>query len=181
MAQDAIDFLLTQHREVEKLIEEIKKSPAETRGSLFDELRESLAVHEAAEELILRPVTRSTGDQGKAIADARMAEENDAKQALADLEKLDPASEAFMTDFGAFAADVLEHATNEEQEEFPLVRKEKDADTLGKMGTAMDLVEKVAPTHPHPSAKSTTANVVLGPFASIMDRARDAISSAIAS
>jgi hypothetical protein len=45
----------------------------------------------------------------------------------------------------------------------------------------LDLVEKVAPTHPHPRAKSTTSNVVLGPFASIMDRARDAISSALAS
>ncbi|HVY10109.1 MAG TPA: hemerythrin domain-containing protein [Mycobacteriales bacterium] len=181
MGHDAIEFLLTQHREVEKLIEEIKKSPAENRGALFDELRESLAVHETAEELILRPATRSAGEQGKAVAEARMAEENEAKQALADLEKLDPASDAFMTDFGAFAADVLEHATNEEQQEFPLVRAEKDENALEKMATAMDLVEKVAPTHPHPSAKSTTSNVVLGPFASIMDRARDAISSALAS
>ncbi len=176
---DAIDFLIGQHEQVEKLIDQIKTAPADARGALFDEFRESLAVHETAEELILRPSTRAAGEDGKRIAEERMAEENEAKQVLADLEKLDPASDAFLTEFGAFAADVLEHATNEEQQEFPLVRRENDAERLAKMGKAMQTVEKVAPTHPHPNAKSTTANAVLGPFASIMDRTRDAISAAL--
>jgi hemerythrin superfamily protein len=179
MGQDAIDFLLEQHRQVEKLIDQIKTASADARGALFDELREMLAVHETAEELVLRPVTRATGEDGKRVAGERMAEENEAKQVLADLEKLDPASEAFLTEFGAFASDVLEHATNEEQQEFPLVRRENDADRLAKLGSAMATVEKVAPTHPHPSAKSTAANAVLGPFASVMDRTRDLISAAL--
>jgi hemerythrin superfamily protein len=179
MAQDAIDFLLGQHEQVEKLIDQIKTGSAESRGALFDELREMLAVHETAEELVLRPVTKSAGDEGKRIADERFAEENDAKKVLVELEKLDPQSEAFLTEFGAFAASVQAHASNEEQQEFPLVRRENDADRLAKLGTAMERVEKVAPTHPHPSAKSTAANTVLGPFASVMDRTRDLISSAL--
>jgi hemerythrin superfamily protein len=179
MGQDAIDFLLGQHRQAENLIDQIKTAPRENRGDLFDELREMLAVHETAEELVLRPVTKATGDQGKRIAEERIAEENEAKQVLADLEKLDPESDTFLTEFGAFAADVLEHATNEEQKEFPLVRRENDADRLGKLGTAMEKVEKVAPTHPHPSAKSAPVTLALGPFASILDRARDAISAVL--
>jgi hemerythrin superfamily protein len=179
MGQDAIDFLLGQHQQVEKLIDQIKTASAESRGELFDELREMLAVHETAEELVLRPVTKATGEDGKRIADERIAEENEAKRVLADLEKLDPQSETFLTEFGSFAADVLEHATNEEQQEFPLVRRDNDADRLAKLGTAMEKVEKVAPTHPHPSAKTTAANAVLGPFASILDRTRDAIAAAL--
>ncbi|HVT64012.1 MAG TPA: hemerythrin domain-containing protein [Mycobacteriales bacterium] len=179
MGQDAIDFLLEQHRQVEGLIDQIKTAPAESRGDLFDQLREMLAVHETAEELVLRPVTKATGDEGKQVADARIAEENKAKQVLADLEKLDPASEAFLTEFGSFAADVLEHANNEEQQEFPLVRRDNDADRLAKLGTAMRMVEKVAPTHPHPSAKNAAITLAVGPFASLVDRARDAISGAL--
>ncbi|HWC36510.1 MAG TPA: hemerythrin domain-containing protein [Mycobacteriales bacterium] len=179
MAHDAIDFLLGQHQQVEKLIDQIKTAAADSRGELFDELREMLAVHETAEELVLRPVTKAAGEDGKQIADDRTAEENEAKRALADLEKLDPASDTFLTDFEAFAADVLEHATNEEQQEFPLVRRDNDADRLAKLGAAMEKVEQVAPTHPHPSAKSTAAVAAMGPFASILDRARDAISAAL--
>ena len=40
----------------------------------------------------------------------------------------------------------------------------------------MELAEKMAPTHPHPSAKTTTMNYVAGPFAAMLDRARDAFS-----
>jgi hemerythrin superfamily protein len=177
--EDAIDFLLGQHRQVEQLIDQVKTASVESRGELFDQLREMLAVHETAEELVLRPVTKSTGEAGKRIADERIAEENKAKQVLADLEKLDPASDAFLVEFTSFAADVLEHATNEEQQEFPLVRRENDADRLSKLGTAMKLVEKVAPTHPHPSAKTAAVTLAVGPFASLVDRARDAISGAM--
>jgi hemerythrin superfamily protein len=179
MGQDAIEFLLGQHQQVEKLIDQIKTASPESRGELFDELRELLAVHETAEELVLRPVTKATGEDGKRIANERIAEENEAKQVLADLEKLDPQSEAFLTEFGAFAADVLEHATNEEQQEFPLIRRDNDSARLGKLGSAMQKVEKVAPTHPHPSAKNVAVTLAVGPFAAIVDRARDAISAAL--
>ncbi len=179
MGQDAIEFLLGQHQQVERLIDQIKTASPESRRELFDELREMLAVHETAEELVLRPVTKASGETGKRIAEQRIAEENEAKQVLADLEKLDPESETFLTEFGGFAADVLKHATNEEQQEFPLVCRENDAARLSKLGSAMVKVEKVAPTHAHPSAKSAPVTLAMGPFASLIDRARDAISAAL--
>jgi hemerythrin superfamily protein len=179
MGQNAIDFLLGQHQQVEKLLDGVKTATGEARQETFDELRHLLAVHEAAEELILRPVTRTIGDNGQQVADARMAEENEAKEVLAKLEKLDVASQEFITTFESFATDVLEHAQNEENQEFPLIRDQKDEAQLEKIGAALETAEKVAPTHPHPSAKTTTANAVLGPFASILDRAKDAISAAL--
>lgn len=175
MSQNGIDFLEGQHRQVEKLLGEVKQAPVGTRQAKFDELRELLAVHETAEELILRPITRKDVPGGAEIADARMAEENEAKDVLAELEKLDASSEEFVTKFASFADDVKQHATNEETYEFPQVREHEDADSLAKLADRLEKAEKAAPTHAHPSARSTTATAVLGPFAAIVDRVRDAL------
>ncbi|HVW82312.1 MAG TPA: hemerythrin domain-containing protein [Mycobacteriales bacterium] len=179
MTQDAIDFLVNQHHQVEALIEKVKAAGPDSRTELFDQLREMLAVHETAEELILRPVTRGIGEDGSRIADARMAEENEAKKVLAELDKADASSEGFLAQFAAFATDVLKHASNEEEVEFPLVREQTDAEQRQMLASRMEKVEKMAPTHPHPSAKTTAANAVLGPFAAVLDRVRDAVSAAI--
>jgi hemerythrin superfamily protein len=177
MGQNGIDFLLSQHRRVEELLEAVQSGPADGRQENFDQLRELLAVHETAEELILRPVTRKNVPGGEEIADARIAEENEAKEVLSQLEKLDVASTEFITQFAGFASEVKKHASNEETYEFPLVRENQDEQALESMGTNLERAEKTAPTHPHPSARSTTANVVMGPFAAIVDRVRDALSS----
>jgi iron-sulfur cluster repair protein YtfE (RIC family) len=177
MSENGIDFLLSQHERIEHLLGAVQSAPADSRQDTFDELRELLAVHETAEELILRPVTRGQGTEGEQIADARFAEENKSKEVLAELEKLDVTSEEFLRQFESFAADVKEHAHNEETLEFPLVRKSEDEAALQQMGDRLQKAEKAAPTHPHPSAKTTAANVVLGPFAALLDKARDLLGS----
>jgi hemerythrin superfamily protein len=177
MSQNGIDFLLAQHRKIEQLLEAVQHGAAESRQDSFDQLRELLAVHETAEELILRPVTRKDVPGGAEIADARIAEENQSKDVLAQLEKLDADSAEFTTMFTSFAADVKQHANNEETYEFPLVRQHQEPPALEKMGDRLEKAEKTAPTHPHPSARSTAANAVLGPFAAMVDKVRDAIGS----
>jgi len=175
--EDAIDVLIGQHQQVSKLLDEVRIGPVEERQARFDELRELLAVHETAEELILRPVVRRRVPDGDAVADARIGEENQSKDALADLEKLDATSGEFLSAFIRFAEDVTQHAHNEETYEFPVLREHVDAEDLAAMKKQIAVAESLAPTHPHPSARSTAANVVLGPFASLLDRARDAMSS----
>jgi len=43
------------------------------------------------------------------------------------------------------------------------------------MERAAELAEAVAPTRPHAGIESQGANLIAGPFASMIDRARDAI------
>ena len=124
--------------------------------------------------MIVRPLTRRA-DGGEDIADDRMAEENQSKEILADLEKLDIASEDFARTFEKFALGVLTHAQNEEVYEFPLLQRNLDQDALARAEKQLLLAEQTAPTHPHPFAKTTTRNYVAGPFAALADRARDAI------
>jgi len=178
---DVVSQLLSQHALVRTAIDAVAQTTTpEARQEAFDVLRELLARHETAEEMILRPLTRGI-DGGDAIASARMDEENHSKDVLAELEKLDIASEDFARLFETFGQAVLAHAQSEEAFEFPLLRQNLDAEQLEKAEKQLLMAEKTAPTHPHPSARSTAMNYVAGPFAAIVDRARDAISKVLSS
>lgn len=172
---DVIRILLEQHARVRDLFAQIQDAPAGDRSDLFDELRALLAVHETAEEMVLRP--KAEDDEWKRVASDRNEEENEANQVLADLEGLDTASEAFLDKLTAFEKAVDQHAEAEENEEFPRVLESLDVDERQKLGKRLQAVEKMAPTHPHPSAAGSPAAVALtGPFAGMVDRVRDALS-----
>lgn len=172
---DLVAQLLAQHEQIRAAIYAVAETTtAESRQEAFDALREMLARHETAEEMIVRPLTRGI-DAGESVAAARMDEENESKEVLATLEKLEIDSVDFARLFESFAGAVLSHAQAEEAVEFSLLREHVDEDKLRAAERLLLLAEKTAPTHPHPSAKSTAMNYVAGPFAAMLDRARDAI------
>lgn len=174
---DAIEILIAQHNQIKQLFVLVESSEGDERQREFDHLRALLAVHETAEEEVVRPVTRSSVPNGEAVADARIEEENEAKEVLAKLEKLGTGSSEFMPTFLELKKSVLAHAETEEHEEFPALRASQSADELRQMGKRIKIAEKMAPTHPHPSVKSTTANYLAGPFAAMVDRVRDHMKS----
>jgi hemerythrin superfamily protein len=104
-----------------------------------------------------------------------LQEEHKAKKALAAIEKLDVSSAQFETELRALQADVLAHAEAEEKQEFERLGDKLDGTRLERMRSAVEMAEKLAPTHPHPGTESATANVLVGPFAAMVDRARDAM------
>ena len=73
----------------------------------------------------------------------------------------------------------MTHAEREEVEEFDLLHRELDADELKRMTSAVRAAEAIAPTRPHPGVESAKLNFAVGPFASMLDRARDIISAAL--
>jgi hemerythrin superfamily protein len=172
---DIIRILLEQHAQVRDLFAEIQQAPAAERKEPFDRLRRLLAVHETGEEIVLRP--KAADAEWKDVATERNQEESEANQVLANLEDLDPASEAFLATLQEFERAVDEHAEAEESQEFPRVLDALDEDERRKLGERLRAVEKMAPTHPHATAAgSTTAQVLTGPFAAMVDRVRDAMS-----
>jgi hypothetical protein len=86
----------------------------------------------------------------------------------------------FDTRLAEFEKAVDDHAEAEESEEFPAILSSCDEDQRRSMGKHLRAAEGIAPTHPHPStAGSTTAQYAVGPIASLVDRTRDAIRSAM--
>jgi len=174
--EDIIEILLRQHDRIREGFVQVKAATGQERKEKFAELRALLAAHETAEQMVLRPVSSQTA--GTEVADARNAEEKEANRVLSELDGLDATSPEFDTLFRDFQTSVLEHAANEESDEFPYVQKGRPADELASMGRVLLAAEKLAPTHPHPStAGSPTLQWAVGPFASVLDRARDALSS----
>lgn len=172
--EDVIDLLTAQHQQVKSLFATLRGTKGDAASEPFDELRKMLAVHETAEEEIVYPALRSIGADD--IVEARLAEESDAKQALADLEKIGPSAPGFAGELASFEKAVLAHAEAEEREVFPRLQKEIDADQRRKMAQAVLAAEAIAPTHPHPKGpESAIGNLVVGPFVAMVDRVRDAI------
>jgi hemerythrin superfamily protein len=171
---DVIRILLEQHARIRELFADVRSAEGDHKQQAFDELRALLAVHETAEEMVLRPVSKEAA--GEAVADARNHEESEANEVLAELEKMDVSSAEFDLKLAEFQKSVEQHAENEESQEFPHILSSCDEDKRAKMGKQIKAAESVAPTHPHPStAGSTTAQWAVGPFASLVDRTRDLI------
>ncbi|MBX3187110.1 MAG: hemerythrin domain-containing protein [Labilithrix sp.] len=175
-AQDVVSFLKQQHQEVKALLATVASSNGKARADAFYELRRLLAVHETAEEEIVHPVARRELPDGEAVVEARLREENEAKKALAELEKLEVDSSEFTSKFETLAKDVLAHAEAEEREEFARLGPKIEPARLERMRKAVEVAEAIAPTRPHAGVESRVANLFAGPFASMVDRIRDTVS-----
>lgn len=171
---DVVGILLEQHARIKELFAAVRGASGETKVDSFNELRALLAVHETAEQLVLRPNTSERADAK--VAAERTEEEVEATKALAQLEKMDIESPAFAASFAEFEKAVTEHAEAEESEEFTAIVSEYTVEERQKMGSALKALEEIAPTRPHPSvAGNALATLATMPVASIIDRARDAL------
>jgi hemerythrin superfamily protein len=173
---EVVAFLKAQHNLIEDMFDEVllATDPAE-REKPFAALRQLLAAHETAEEMLVHPRVRREANGGHEIVDARLKEEHDAKVLLSQIEKLDITSRHFIEELTKLREVVLEHAEQEEIDEFPYLQGELDVAELKRLATAVRAAEAIAPTHPHPGVESAKLNFALGPIASFLDRARDLI------
>jgi hemerythrin superfamily protein len=172
---DVIQFLVGQHEQIKSSFAETLAASGKAREQAFVKLRRLLAVHETAEEEIVHPRAKRKVPNGDKIIEERLDEEHEAKTVLSELEKLDVDDQSFTDTLTKLRDAVVEHAEKEEQQEFAKLEQELGGDELERMGRAAKLAEAIAPTRPHAGVESQVANLFAGPFAAMMDRARDAI------
>ena len=178
MAQGIIDALRHDHDQFREMFARLDVATGKQRRELFQQLLSEIVRHEVAEEEILRPVSKR--DAGEAIANARIKEESQAEELLKEMEKLDPGSAEFISQLAKLRLEVERHAQAEETKEFPRVAKKESTERLEQMGRAYEAAKRVAPTRPHPSTPNTpVANMLVGPFVAVADRARDAVRDAL--
>lgn len=134
---DALELLISQHEEVEMLIEKIEdSSDPSVKGQLFERLADQLAAHATIEEKLFYPAVMA-GDTRELLLEA--AEEHlSVKRLLADMMELDPDDERFDAKLLVLRDQVSHHAHEEEEDElFPKVRRMFDADDLAALGNEM--------------------------------------------
>ncbi|MBV8863493.1 MAG: hemerythrin domain-containing protein [Mycobacterium sp.] len=173
---EVVAFLKAQHNLIEDMFDQVLlASDPKAREKPFVQLRQLLAVHETAEEMIVHPRVRREFATGDKVVEARLSEEHDAKVQLSFIEDIEITSEKFIEELTKLRDAVLAHAELEETEEFPKLQRKLDADDLKRMGAAVRAAEAIAPTRPHAGVESAKLNLAVGPFASMVDRARDLI------
>jgi hemerythrin superfamily protein len=177
---EVIAFLKAQHNLIEDMFDQVlHASDPHAREQPFIELRQLLAVHETAEEMVVHPRARREVETFDSIVDARLEEEHDAKQLLSRIEKIDITSQEFIDELTTLRDAVLDHAQHEETYEFPKLDKQLDAEESKRLTAAVRAAEAIAPTRPHAGVESPLLNFAVGPFASMLDRARDLIQHGI--
>jgi hemerythrin superfamily protein len=177
--EDVIGLLQRQHQEIRGMFTELETAAGDRRTEVFRALVRLLAVHETAEEEVVHPEIRDLEPAAESVVAARLGEEHRAKQLLTTLQKMGPDADGFDTLLVQLREDVLAHAEHEEREEFPFLRAHHTPERLRAMAATVRLAEAVAPTRPHPGVESAKANLLLGPPAAIMDRARDVLRTAL--
>ena len=178
-ATDLIELLLEDHRAAEALLRQVGQ-PGRDQAEVFHDIVHDLVGHEVAEEEIVYPAVRSSVDGGEALAEARIAEQQEAEELMAQMEKMDTDSDEFAQSLRRLRDEALTHAKSEEAEVFPRLRDALSPERRSQLGAAYKGAKATAPTHPHPHAPNTPpGNVAAGSIAAVADRVRDAARSAL--
>lgn len=179
--EDIIDALLAQHQQIKVLFVQVESSSGDHKQQLFADLVGLLAVHESVEESLVHPLARRKLDDGDAVVEPRLAEEQEAKTALANLYDLGTDHPEFNNQLIALRDAVAAHAEAEEDLEFGRLRDVVEEDQLQRMRSVMAVAARLAPTRPHPDVPPTpAANLLVGTPLAVFDRVRDALRNATA-
>ena len=137
-----IEFLESQHREVEALFSEIEKSgdrAGKRKKQLAAELIEKLTIHTKLEEAIFYPQSESVDED----LTLESYEEHDlVKVMLKKLGKTSPSDESFMPRVTVLKEMVEHHVKEEESELFPECEKQLSEEKLEILGNKLEATFK---------------------------------------
>jgi hemerythrin superfamily protein len=132
---DAISLLKEDHASVRKAFKEFEKMDHEdtaTMQELVTQVCSELKVHTTIEEEIFYPAVREKIEDDDLMNEARI-EHNSAKDLIGQLEGMESDDPMYAPTFTVLCEYVDHHATEEETEMFPKVKKLKlDLDALGE-------------------------------------------------
>ena len=174
-ANDVVKLLHSDHQAVEQWLKRFESIEPGERDADFGEVGADLVRHEVAEEVVVYPALRRDIQGGGNQADARIAEQAEAEELLAKMEKLDPGTAEFIESFKKLRSAVLDHAKAEESEVLPLLTAQASEARRAELGERYRAAKEAAPTHPHPHLPDKPpGNLLAGPIAAIFDKTRDA-------
>ncbi|MFP5333843.1 MAG: hemerythrin domain-containing protein [Actinomycetes bacterium] len=175
---DLIDELVADHREVEEAFSRLEAGMTPDEGHrLVEQTITELVRHSVVEEQLLYPLAARVLPDGRQLADHEKAEHAEVERMMKEIERLDPASQEFVTEVRMWMRSVRSHVEEEETDLMPRLRDAVPADELASLGEQARLLKRVTPTRPHPSTpNSPLAHATVGPLIGLVDRVRDAVS-----
>ena len=132
---NAIDLLVTQHRELERQFESILAQAAERRQPLFEVAADLLISHVLIEEELFYPAVRAKRTED--ILLESLEEHLSLKRLVADLLVLEPEEQSYEPKLHVLEEQAEHHHKEEETNLFPKVRKLLSPEELETLGERM--------------------------------------------
>ncbi|MCW2510994.1 MAG: Hemerythrin cation binding domain protein [Mycobacterium sp.] len=184
---DALTFLRQDHKSVLGMLEVLDGAPAGTGATssglstMVTNLVIAESQHEAIEEQIFWPVVRDALEDGDALADKAVEQEQAGKQLLQRLEDGEPGEPDYQEALQQFVRAGREHIAFEQEVVWPLLQAAVTEEELLSMGEKLEAAKKIAPTRPHPDTPPNPAVLkTVGMAAAVVDHVRDAASGRVA-
>lgn len=133
MAADVVELILQDHREVERLFEELR-DPAK-RATLVPVLTTLLTAHSRAEESQVYPAARDEAGIAEDVEHSQQ-EHVEAEELLAKLAATDPDAKSFDTLLQQVVDAVTHHVQEEEASVLPAMREQLEPRRLAELGQA---------------------------------------------
>jgi|SRR2546421_11516259 len=136
---DAINLLKTDHRQVDKLFEQLENGDG-NRERLFTELATELTVHAEIEEQLFYPAVKDAEPTRDLVLES-YEEHKQMKLVLSDLARADKKTPEWKAGLKVLMEDVQHHVGEEEKELFPKVSKLLSKPQLEELGTRMEALK----------------------------------------
>jgi hemerythrin-like domain-containing protein len=183
---DVFTVLAKDHKEVQTMLVELEKPPGTVvqagsdqlalRKKMVEQLIIEESKHEALEEMYFWPAVREHHPDGDSLADQATGQEQEAKEVLARLDKLNAEEAEFEELLAKFTEAAREHIQFEETRVWPGMRAALSAGTAAELGRKIAEGKKTAPTRPHPHTPPSPGVLkTAGPAAAMADKARDKV------
>ncbi|MGH3409231.1 MAG: hemerythrin domain-containing protein [Streptosporangiaceae bacterium] len=183
---DAFEVLRADHAEVEQMLAVLEGTPGHAAGAgqtvlaARQEVARRLVMdssrHEAAEEQYFWPAVRERLADGGDLADQAIAQEQEAKETLARLDKLTASDDEFDQVLDAFIPAARRHIEFEETCVWPGLRQALSAQQARELGDQLEQAREHGPTRPHPHTPASPQVLkTAGPPVAAADKLRDTI------
>jgi hemerythrin superfamily protein len=175
---DVVDVLMDDHRQVEEWFQEYDRATTvDDKQRLANNIVIELVRHGEVEEQFVYPRMRQVIPDGDRMIDMAVSQHSHSEEIMNRLDGKNPGDGDFDALVHELAGVIREHIGEEERISFPQFRKSLSSDEAKKLADTVRKAKKVAPTRPHPAAPDQPPfNVLLGPGAAVVDRARDFLS-----
>lgn len=184
---DVFTVLSTDHADVKTMLDVLGGTPGHAAGAseavltarkgVAEQLVIASSGHEAAEEQYFWPAVRDRLPDGDALADEAIAQESQAKEVLARLDKLNAADAEFDQLIAEYTPAALAHIEFEETRVWPGMRQALSAEESSDLGDKIAAAKEKAPTRPHPKTPASPGVLkAAGPAVAAVDKLRDAVS-----
>jgi hemerythrin-like domain-containing protein len=177
--QDVVDILTADHQDMVDLIGQIQQATtAEQRRDTVNTVIAEIMRHAVAEEIHVYPAMEEYLPNGAEEVDHDKQEHDELVDVMKKLEGVDVDTEQFMSLVSELEAQLRHHVEDEEQEQFPELRKHIPADELKELGRKVEKAKAIAPTRPHLNAPhSELFHKTVGPGVGMVDRLRDKLTA----